>query len=80
MLKKKTRFVKECDVQLFLDAFDDEDPAGLQAISLPSAIQAFCAMATFCRGNGRCVPSVFSFFFKHFRHDQEIKGTGPTEK
>lgn len=36
---------EECDAQLFLQAFDDEDLARLQAIAFPSAIQAFCPVA-----------------------------------
>lgn len=40
--RKVVRMLQECDAQLFLQAFDDEDPGQLQAIPLPSAIQAFC--------------------------------------
>jgi len=41
--RKVVRMLQECDVQLFMQAFDDEDIGKIQAISLPSAIQAFCA-------------------------------------
>ncbi|CAL1136967.1 unnamed protein product [Cladocopium goreaui] len=40
--RKVVRMLQECDAQLFLQAFDDEDLARLQAITFPSAIQAFC--------------------------------------